>query len=128
VPATPKHNSRLSVILLLVATGIAFAANIVAPYLSYDARDQLIIVAAIIFLVAAVPICFLPAWCVPSIWALAGGGCMLALRFTGDIGPYGHFSGVLLFASLLVFTVLLAIKTAESSRELARDRESGDPN
>lgn len=120
MPAEWKYNGRLALILLAVAAGIASAVNIAAPYLSYEACDQLIVGAAIVFLVAAVPICFLPAWCIASLWALAAGGWALGLRFTEDI------SGALLLVAMLVFTVLLTIKTMECTRELAADRDRED--
>jgi hypothetical protein len=127
VAADPRNNLKAPGILFLLALVIAIVANGCASYLPYDVRDQLIIWAALFFFVATVPMCFIPAKHVAAVWALASGGWILALRFTGDIGADTHMSGGLLIGSLLLFTPVMAIKTHESTRELKiLDSESTD--
>ena len=113
-----QGNLKAPGILFLLALAIAIVANGCASYLSYDARDQLIIWAALFFVVATVPMCFIPAQHVAAVWALASGGWILALRFTGDMGANDHITGGLLLGALLLFTPVMAIKTEVSRRQL----------
>jgi hypothetical protein len=111
---------KLQGILVLVALAIGAAVNIGASY-SYDVCEKLILWSAAFFFLTTFLVPFIPAKYVMVPWVLASGGWIFALRFTNDIGPNSHFEGVLLMGALLVFSVVLVIKTIVSTATLTAE-------
>lgn len=117
--------SKLPGIVFVVSCVLVVAINACASYLPYWTMDGILVGAAVLFFLGVVLVVFVPARQLITPWILAGGGWILALRFTGDMGQQ-HESGTLLIASLLVFTMVLAIKTLAASREIAQDNADSD--